>query len=268
MPLRTSEAFVIDVRKMGEADRLVTFFTEDEGKIRGVAASAARSRRRFGGKLERLSRVRVTFFEKEGRELARIDSCDLLEESFTLHQDLDAAATLSYVAEVVDTFVHEREADPKYFRLLRSLMAAVRAGVEPALLARYFETWTLRLHGLMPDLDRCGACGRALAGSGARVRTGAMPEALCGTCARPGVRVAEEGPVGPGPGPLVKLSPAALALLDRFRRLAPSDLGGAAPERGALAEVETFAVTMLTSFVGHDFRAYRFLKEIEKVSAP
>ena len=235
MPLRTSEAFVIDVRKMGEADRLVTFFTEDEGKIRGVAASAARSRRRFGGKLERLSRVRVTFFDKESRDLARIDSCDLLEESFTLHQSLAAAAALSYVAEVVDTFVHERESDQKYFRLLRSLMAAFRAGIDPLLLARYFETWTLRLHGLMPDLDRCAGCARALAESGARVRTGAMPEVLCGACARGGARVAEDGPSGPGRS--VKLSAAALALLGRFRRLAPSDLAGPAPERGTLAEV-------------------------------
>ncbi|HEY3176102.1 MAG TPA: DNA repair protein RecO [Candidatus Polarisedimenticolia bacterium] len=266
MPLRTSEAFVIDVRKMGEADRLVTFFTEDEGKVSGVAASAARSRRRFGGRLERLSRVRVTYFEKEGRDLARIDSCDLLEESFTLHQDLDVAATLSYVAEVVDTFVHEREADAKYFRLLRSVMAAVRAGVDPALLARYFETWTLRLHGLMPDLDRCSACGRSSADSGLRVRTGGMPEALCGGCSRPGARVADENAAGPGRS--VKLSRAALGLLDRFRRLAPSDLPGAAPERGTLSEVETFAVAMLTAFVGHEFRSYKFLREIQKVSAP
>jgi DNA repair protein RecO (recombination protein O) len=266
VPLRTSEAFVIDVRKMGEADRLVTFFTEDEGKIRGVAASAARSRRRFGGKLERLSQVRVTFFEKEGRELARIDSCDLLEESFTLHQNLEAAATLSYVAEVVDTFVHERESDPKYFRLLRSLMAAFRARIDPALLARYLETWTLRLHGLMPDLDRCARCGRELAESGAWVRAGAMPEALCGGCARTLVRVAEDGPSGPGRS--VKLSAAALALLGRFRRLAPCDLAGSAPQRHALAEVETFAVTMLTGFVGHEFRAYAFLREVGRVSAP
>src|SRR5262245_6235988 len=112
---------------MAEADRLITFFTEDAGKIRGVAASAARSRRRFGGKLERLSRVRVTFFEKEGRDLARIDSCDLLEESFTLYQDLVVAATLNYVAELVDIFTHERESDPRYFRLLVALMSAVRA---------------------------------------------------------------------------------------------------------------------------------------------
>ena len=122
MPLKTSEAFVVDVRKLQEADRLVVLFTEDEGKIKGVAPSAAKSRKRFGGKLERLTRVRVTYFEKEGRELARIDSCDLLEESFTLHQDLRAAALLAYVAEVVDTFARERESDRRYFRLIRSLL--------------------------------------------------------------------------------------------------------------------------------------------------
>ena len=95
MPLRTSEAFIIDVLRLKEADRLVILFTEDEGKVRGVAASAAKSRRRFGGKLERLSRVRATWFDREGRDLARLDTCDLLDASFTLYTDLRAAALLS-----------------------------------------------------------------------------------------------------------------------------------------------------------------------------
>ena len=265
MPLQTSEAFVIDVRKMAEADRLVTFFTEEAGKIRGVAASAAKSRRRFGGKLERLSRVRVTYFEKEGRELARIDSCDLLEESFTLHQDLTVAATLSYVAELVDVFTHERESDPNYFRLLTALLAAVRAGGGPAILARYFETWTLRLHGLMPALDRCAHCGKTLAGAGARVNPGEMSMASCPGCARKGA----EGAAGRPRTPTLRLSAEALAALERFRKTSPGDLkGGPALSKSAMAEVEEFTVGMLTSFTGHAFRSYGFLRHLAEMETP
>ncbi|HKY31346.1 MAG TPA: DNA repair protein RecO [Candidatus Polarisedimenticolia bacterium] len=247
MPLKRSEAFVIDVLKMQEADRLVVLFTEDEGKVRGVAASAARSHRRFGGKLERLSRVRATWFEKEGRDLARIDACDLVEESFTLYGDLRTAALLAYVAEIVDTFAHEREADPRYFRLLRSLIEAARAGVDPLLLARYFEVWTLRLHGLMPSLDACGECGSPLAAPGAVLGGADAPEAFCPSCRRRGG---------------LRLSPQAIAALDLFRRSAPAALGKAAASAAALGEVEAAAVAVLTSFVGRPFRSYRFLREM------
>lgn len=255
MPLKTTEAFVIDVRKMQEADRLVTFFTRDEGKIRGVAPSAAKSRRRFGGKLERLSRVRVTYFEKEGRDLARIDSCDLLEESFTLHGNLRAAAALSYVAEVVDTFAREHEADERYFRLVGSVLTALREGGDPGILARYFEVWTLRLHGLMPDLGRCGACERELAGSTVRVTRGDMPQALCPACG---------GAAGPGKSEAgaVRLGPAAMAALERFRRVSPADLRGASFPGGALSELEVFTHAMLIGFVGHPFRSWKFLREM------
>jgi len=253
VPLKTTEAFVIDVRKLQEADRLVILFTQDDGKVRGVAPSAARSRKRFGGKLERLSRVNVRYFEKEGRELVRIDSCDLLEESFTLHQDLESTALLAYVAEMVDTFVHEREADPRYFRLVGSVLAAVRGGADRKLLARYFQIWTLRLHGLMPDLDRCGGCGRELARTGARVDEVDMSMAMCPGCAT-------------GQGRRTRrLTPAALALLGRFRSEGPGVLRVDDAERETLPEIDGFAAAMLEAFVGRRFHSYRFLKEIESL---
>jgi len=249
VPLKTSEAFIIDVHKMREADRLVVLFTEDEGKVRGVAASAARSHRRFGGRLERLSRVRATWFEKEGRELARLDACELLDGSFGLYQDLRVAMLLGYMAEVVDTFAHEREPDPRSFRLLRSMMEALHAGAEPGALARYFEVWTLRLHGLMPAMDACSACGLDLSG-GAFVDAADIGEVLCLRC-RPQRARAAAG----------RLSPEALRALDRFRRLGPLDAARGGTSAGALAEMEDFAGAVLGDFVGHPFRSSRFLKE-------
>ena len=156
MALKTSEAFILDTRRIGEADQIVALFTQSDGKVRSVAKSAAKSRRRFGGRLERLSRVRATWFEKEGRELSRLDGCDLLAESFTLHQDFGVGAVLGHVAEIADTFAPEHEADPGYFRLLGAVLDAFRSlppGASPLPLARYFEYWTLRLHGLMPEED-------------------------------------------------------------------------------------------------------------------
>lgn len=257
MPLKTSEAFIIDVRKLQEADRLVVLFTEDEGKISGVAKSAARSRRRFGGKLERLSRVRATWFDKEGRELCRLDSCDLLEESFSLHQDLRRAALLPYIAEMVDTFGREREADGRYYRLLKSVIAALREGGDPRTLARYFEVWTLRLHGLLPELDRCVSCQRDLSASGGALLLGDTPGLFCRTCSK------ETAHDTGNWGGTLRLGPEAVVLLGTFRSTAPGALGSEVSGQGALSTIGGAMEKMMTGFVGHPFRSRRFLREVE-----
>ena len=79
MPLKESEAIVLRTYPLREADLLVTLFTRLEGKVRGVARSAKRSKRRFGGALEPLTYVRVYYEDREGQELTRLDSCDVLE---------------------------------------------------------------------------------------------------------------------------------------------------------------------------------------------
>ncbi|MGH9751045.1 MAG: DNA repair protein RecO [Candidatus Polarisedimenticolia bacterium] len=167
MPQRESEAFVLTSRPLGEADRIVVFLTRASGKVRGVAKGARRSRRRFGANLMPLSRVRLRYFEREGSDLARVESADLLESFYLLQEDPERAAALSCLVEVTDAFAREEAADEAFFRLLHAVLRAVREGLhlDPAL--RYFEIWTLRLHGVLPDLLVCPRCGRAPGRGGA-----------------------------------------------------------------------------------------------------
>ena len=67
MALKESEAIVLRTYPLREADLLVTLFTRLEGKVRGVARSAKKSRRRFGGALEPLTYVRATTRTASGR---------------------------------------------------------------------------------------------------------------------------------------------------------------------------------------------------------
>ena len=91
-------ALVLRTYRYGEADRIVVFLTEDRGKRRGVAKNATNSRRRFGAALEPLTRGRVAYVEKDGRELVRVDRIERvtlldqryeLPEGFTVDQVLD-----------------------------------------------------------------------------------------------------------------------------------------------------------------------------------
>src|SRR4051812_2867377 len=84
MPARVSEAFIIQTYPLQESDLIVSFLSRDFGKLRGVARRARRPKSPFGSSFERLSKVRISFFHKENRELVSIDACDLLQSQFSL----------------------------------------------------------------------------------------------------------------------------------------------------------------------------------------
>src|SRR5215467_16019430 len=102
MALRESEAIVLRTYPLREADLLVTFFTRSEGKVHGVARSAKKSKRRFGGALEPLTYVKAFYQERERQELARLDWCEVLESPLASEVSYSRAVALAHVAELLD----------------------------------------------------------------------------------------------------------------------------------------------------------------------
>src|SRR5262250_2803389 len=102
MALKESEAIVLRTYPLREADLLVTLFTRQEGKVRGVARSAMKSKRRFGGALEPLTYVRAFYEDRERQELTRLDSCEVLESPLATRVTYARAVALGHVAEVLD----------------------------------------------------------------------------------------------------------------------------------------------------------------------
>ena len=100
MPVRETEAIILRTYPLREADKIVSFFSREGGRIRGVARNARRSVKRFGASLERLSHVRVRYFEQEARDLVRLESCELLQSFFETQSDYAAGVAFSYIAEV------------------------------------------------------------------------------------------------------------------------------------------------------------------------
>src|SRR5512142_3411922 len=164
MPLKQSEAIVLRTYPVHEADLLVTVFTRAEGKVKGVAKSAKKSRKRFGGALEPLTAVRVYYDDREGKELARIDSCDVIESPLTTAVDYPRAVALGHIAELLDELLPEREVNDAIFRLGSMVLSNLRAGAVWMPLT-YFQLWLVRLVGFLPELSRCMACGATLNGS-------------------------------------------------------------------------------------------------------
>src|SRR5512146_2036600 len=149
MALKESEAIVLRSYPLHEADLLVTFFTRAEGKVKGVAKSAKRSRKRFGGALEPLTAVRVYYDDREGKELARIDSCDVVESPLATTVDYPRAVALGHIAELLDELLPDREANDAIFRLTWAVLQNLRAGAIWLPLT-YFDLWMVRLVGFLP----------------------------------------------------------------------------------------------------------------------
>jgi DNA repair protein RecO (recombination protein O) len=162
--LKESEAIVLRTYPLREADLLVTLFTRAEGKVHGVARSAKKSRRRFGGALEPLTYVRAHYEDRERRELARLDSCEVLESPLASEVTYLRAVGLSHVAELLDELLPDREPNDAVFRLALAVLAGLR-GSHVWLPITYFELWMTRLMGYLPELSECMACGRTLNGS-------------------------------------------------------------------------------------------------------
>jgi DNA repair protein RecO (recombination protein O) len=161
---KQSEALILRTYPFHEADLLVTLFTRADGKIRGVAKAAKRSKRRFGGALELLTHVVAHWEEKEKQELVRLDSCDIIASPLAAELTYPRTVALSYVAEVVDQLLPDREPSDDIFRLTLSVVTALETGPVWMPLT-YFDLWIVRLIGLLPDLGHCTACGSALNGS-------------------------------------------------------------------------------------------------------
>jgi DNA repair protein RecO (recombination protein O) len=164
MALKESEAIVLRTYDLREADLLVTLFTRAEGKVRGVARAAKKSKRRFGGALEPLTYVRVYYEDRERQELARLDSCDVLESPLATEVSYPRAVALGHVAELLDELLPDREANDTVFRLALSVLAGLR-GPDVWMPVTYFELWMTRLMGYLPELSECMVCGRTLNGS-------------------------------------------------------------------------------------------------------
>ena len=164
MALKESEAIVLRVYPLRESDLLVTLFTRAEGKVKGVARAAKKSKRRFGGALEPLTYVRVFYDDRERQELARLDSCEVIESPMASEVTYARSVALAHVAELLDQLMPDREASDAVFRLSLAVIGELRG---PAIWMplTYFELWMTRLMGFLPEFSECSVCGRDLNGT-------------------------------------------------------------------------------------------------------
>ncbi len=250
--LHSCDAIVLDVFDLHENDRIVTLLTGERGKVRGVARGARRKYSRFAGSLQPLAKAKITWFQKEGRDLARLSGVEILRPVERLQRDLEGILLGSYLAGQVLEFAQENEPSHPLFRLLDSTLEALLDGVERNLAMRYFEAWVLRLAGIFPPPRECPLSGRPLDREGAAVPPSG------------------EGLVHPSVAPpgSLEVGREALTFLRRIGRENLRQVAGAPPPATVLAEIEAACGRIRRAFLQHELKSYQVLQEVLAACAP
>ena len=248
MPLLKTPALIFHTMSYGESDQIVTLYTQEFGKVKGIAKGAKRSRKRFGARLEIASYVNATFFEKETSDLVRLSHCDLIRPFEGLREDIFKLAWASYFIELVSEMTAERIQNKPLFRLLIAFLSLIDRGVLKEEVQRIFEVRFLSCLGYRPQLDHCTRCQKTL--SGERFffspREGGV---LCPACAAhvPGL-------VPVSLGTIKTLLLAETLSLDKVGRISFS------PQ--SLKESQAIFSLFLQHYLGKELKSKKFLEQI------
>lgn len=227
MGLIETEGIVLRTYNLAEADKIMVCLTRQAGVVRAVARGAKRLKSRFGAGLEPFTIIALTYYEKEGRELVSLRQIEILRSFFDLASSSETVAALAYMSELVMEFAPPQEPNEKLFRMVRAVVEALASTPENLqALVRYFEIWTLKLGGFLPDLRACADCNKSL-GEEPHVYLNADLRARCGPCSN---RLGKD------------FSRAAYRQLRLAQRLSPSDFAASTGDfsstvMGELAEL-------------------------------
>ena len=156
MALYTAEGIVLRTRNLGEADRIVTLYAREQGKVEAVARGARRVRSRLTGATQIFTHGRYVLFS--GRTLDTLSQAEIVQSFAPLREDLIKMAHASYLAELLDVCVEPGEPSEDLFALVLGGLQALAAGVDPRVVSRHFELTVMSLLGYAPHVDSCVAC--------------------------------------------------------------------------------------------------------------
>ncbi len=157
MPVYKAEAIVLRRRPLGEADRVLTLFTNEWGKLSAVARGVRKTTSRLAGRLEPFSHVEMLLARSRGA-LDVVAQAEIREGMAELRGDLRRFGAAALAAELLDAATPEREAHPELFDLMAATLRLIARDDLSAL--PWFALRLVGLVGFQPALEGCAVCGR------------------------------------------------------------------------------------------------------------
>jgi DNA repair protein RecO (recombination protein O) len=245
-----SEAIVLFSFDYGESDSILTLYTAEFGKIKGIAKGARRSRRRFVGTLEPPSHISIDFFCNGKSDLVRVDGAKLLDAFEPIKADIETVSYGSYFIELVNEMTGDGQGSSAIFATLVSFLKLLGVGDCFDLIARSFEMRFLDGIGLIPHLSGCVICRESPAGA-KNYFSSSKGGMVCMNCAgRSGVRG------------LIPLSLGTASFLRSALKFDAVKLHRLVPGRSLLDESDKVLSDFIRFQTGRELKTRKFMESI------
>jgi DNA repair protein RecO (recombination protein O) len=241
---------VLRQRRLGEADKIITLFTPNLGKLDAVAKGVRRPRSKLGGHVEPLTYT--SFMLARGRDLDIVTQAQTIEVFPTLREDLERTGRALYAAELVDRFTPERQESYQVFRLFLETLRRLATEDRLDITLRLFEMRLLGYLGYQPQTEECVVCGATLepVTNGWSAESGGV---LCPACA--------------GNAPMSRpLSVNALKMMRLFQKGDFVAVARVRTEPSLEAELERHLREYILYVLERDVRSTRFLETLRRTS--
>jgi DNA repair protein RecO (recombination protein O) len=240
------EAVVLRHTDWGEADRLLSLFTREAGKLRSVAKGVRRLRSRKAGHLEPFTRVALML--ARGRDLWIVTQAETVDAYQPLREDLVRTGYAAYVIELLDRFTYEEGENRPLYALLVDALGRVALEPDPFLSVRYYEMRLLDIVGFRPNLFHCVQCGNEIKAQD-QFFSAEKGGVLCPNC----------GTNAPATRPVSMLT---LKFLRHFQRSSYAVACRAQLTPAVQAEMESLLQFFMTYLLERGLNSPSFLKEV------
>jgi len=242
-----AEAVVLRHSNWGEADRMLSLFTLEQGKLRAIAKGARKPRSRKAGHLEPF--MRTSLLLARGRDMLIVTQAETLDAHQPVRDDLLLSTQAYYVVELLDRFTYEEGENRALYRLLADTLARLSTQPNPDRVVRYYEVRLLDLVGFRPQLFACVSCGAEI-----------QPQDQFFSAERGGVLCPKCGK-GSGAWPV---SMDALKYLRHFQRSSYAQAAQAPLSSGLNREIENLVQHYLTYLLERGLNTPAFLRRVRK----
>lgn len=234
-----------------EADLIIKFFSEEKGKISGLAKHGRKSRQRFGNVLSPGDLVDLEFTHKAGRDLVRLESGDLVRSFENIGSDVRRLALCGQALELTDAFCAPHDPAPDIFQLLIWCLERFDENNRPDEALFIFLVRLLNLAGFGPNFGTCCHCGRShddLPGCEADIEQGGI---ICRQCK-------------PGNG---SISLGTLKILCLVQGMDKDKLDRVRINDRVRLETQIFLINYVRHVLGRDLKTLRFMDQIDKMNS-
>lgn len=245
---RRVEALILRHQRWGEADRILTVFSKESGKLRVIAKGVRKTTSRKAGHLELFMRTALQL--AQGRDFWILTQAEAINSFLPLRDDLQKMGLASYVIELLDKFTYEDGPNPQLYKLVVETLERLAAEDEVFVVLRYYEMRLLDLLGYRPQLFQCIGCQEDIKAED-QYFSALVGGVICPRCAHKYEDVR-------------RIGVSALKYLRHFQRSTYKEALAAAPDSDVLQEIERIMQWYLTYLLERAINSQIFLQQIRK----